>query len=527
VIQRNAIKSWTLLSPKPEIILMGSDAGVAEYAAELGLRHIAEVRKNEFGTPLVSDIFSRAQEAAANDVLMYINSDIILVDDFQVALNTVRGRFDEFLMVGQRWNVDIDVEINFDALDWQEQLRKLAYGQGTLFGVAGIDYFAFSRGVWPAIPDFGIGRFAWDNWLVWKPTAEGKVVVDATEVVMAIHQDHEYVPSPSKLKEEALNRSLSEDGQSFGFTSYTVWKCTPAGIAMRHPCEFFNNSNWAGGIAYVEKALPQDPATIEKWCRHAIACMTPEVLKILADSANVLLAKQPYHGGAAMVKKCIMEKARSIGGIMLRGGAEYLQKGHVEEAIKWFDVMAGFEVPNLNYARAVAFSQLGKYGSAMQACLDELKLQPGQDGAKTLLAQIDAEFKKEANELCVRGLSKMQSGDFVAALTDFEAAAIRCFAESLPNLNYAKAVALSRLGKYGSARQACLEELKFQPGHAGAAEMLEKLNRAIDEYNASKEKGGSETKIGAANTIKEVELKILPLEQSEISCSSTMLRTGK
>ena len=34
-IQRNAIQSWTLLHPRPEIILFGSEAGTAQVAAEL------------------------------------------------------------------------------------------------------------------------------------------------------------------------------------------------------------------------------------------------------------------------------------------------------------------------------------------------------------------------------------------------------------------------------------------------------------------------------------------------------------
>ena len=36
VIQRNAIKSWTLLQPQCEIILMGDDEGTGEAAAEMG-----------------------------------------------------------------------------------------------------------------------------------------------------------------------------------------------------------------------------------------------------------------------------------------------------------------------------------------------------------------------------------------------------------------------------------------------------------------------------------------------------------
>ena len=62
VIQRNAITSWTHIQPKPEVILFGTEPGTAELAAELGLRHVSAVKCNEWGTPLVSDLFAQAEQ---------------------------------------------------------------------------------------------------------------------------------------------------------------------------------------------------------------------------------------------------------------------------------------------------------------------------------------------------------------------------------------------------------------------------------------------------------------------------------
>ena len=526
IIQRNAIKSWTLLEPRPEIILFGGDSGVTECAAEFGLRHISDVKKNDFGTPLVNDLFAAAQNAASNNVLMYINSDMILMDDFMTALGSVRQRFDEFLMVGQRWNTPITSEIDFGVAGWRKKLREFVYQNGFLFSTCGLDYFAFTRGLWPVIPDFGIGRSAWDNWLVWNPINTGKVVVDATDMVMAIHQDHEYIPTPSKVTEETKNREISEDGQTFGLTTSASWKCTPAGVVMRNAGEFLQNNYTmtTQAFTYIEKSLLHDPQTVERDCRHAVACMAPTLLKIYADNAKDLLSKQPYYKGAALVLKCINEKVCSIGEVVLQRGTDYLKDGHPEEALKWLDVLVGLDAPNLNYARAVALCQFGKFGSARQACLDELKLQPDHKEVLALMAQIDAESKAQANELCKRGLSKMQAGNFADALADFESAAQRTFfAGPAPNLNYGKAVALSRLGEFFAARQACLEEIKLQPGHAGANKLLEMLNTAIEQNIASNKKDGS----GATNPIKEVKQGITQRGTSEVTCPSTILRTGK
>ena len=45
-IQRNAIKSWTLL-PDVEVILLGEETGLAEAARELGVKHIPNVERNQ------------------------------------------------------------------------------------------------------------------------------------------------------------------------------------------------------------------------------------------------------------------------------------------------------------------------------------------------------------------------------------------------------------------------------------------------------------------------------------------------
>lgn len=54
VIQRNALKSWKLLHPDIEVILFGDDAGSAEIANGLGLRHEPFVERNSFGTKRLS-----------------------------------------------------------------------------------------------------------------------------------------------------------------------------------------------------------------------------------------------------------------------------------------------------------------------------------------------------------------------------------------------------------------------------------------------------------------------------------------
>jgi hypothetical protein len=191
VIQRNAIASWTRMNPQPEVILFGTDAGTAEIAAEFGIRHVAQIKTNEWGTPLVSDLFEQAERLGQTPVLSYVNSDIVLFDDFAAALSRVAATAKKFLMVGRRTDVDIKEPIDF-AAGWASQVREHALRDGVLQIARSIDYFAFARGLYPSIPPLAIGRFWWDNWLLWKARALGATVVDASRAVLAVHQNHDY-----------------------------------------------------------------------------------------------------------------------------------------------------------------------------------------------------------------------------------------------------------------------------------------------------------------------------------------------
>jgi len=192
VIQRNAIRSWTELKPRAEILLFGDDEGTAEIAREFGLRHIPNIRRNEFGTPLMGDLFRLAQSAATHDTLCYVNSDIILLADFPQAVERVARFRDKFLMVGRRLDFDLAEPLPFGASGWEASLRRRALSQGTMNIARSIDYFVFPRNLYPPLPEMALGRFWWDNWLIWKAHALGAAVVDATAVVLAIHQNHDH-----------------------------------------------------------------------------------------------------------------------------------------------------------------------------------------------------------------------------------------------------------------------------------------------------------------------------------------------
>jgi hypothetical protein len=193
IIQRNALKSWTLLHPDIQIILFGDDPGAGEIARDLRIQHQPFALKTAYGAMRVDYMFARAQELSRFNLCCYINCDIILLQDFCAALRRTVAAYPHFLMVGRRWDLDITEPLPFHAPDWQARLAQQVRQSARQRTPDWIDYFAFSRGVLGRnLPPLAIGRPFWDNWLVWKVLAASKPVVDASEVVLAVHQNHDY-----------------------------------------------------------------------------------------------------------------------------------------------------------------------------------------------------------------------------------------------------------------------------------------------------------------------------------------------
>jgi hypothetical protein len=196
VIQRNALKTWTLVHPGAEVILFGDDQGAAGAAAELGIRHEPRTEKNAAGSNRVDWMFARAQALARHDVLCYANCDIIFMQDFRESLERVMAARKQFLMVGRRWDAEITRPRDFASPDWQKHLRNFVLLTGKQRGPDWIDYFVFSRGLFLDLPRLVVGRVFWDNWLVWKALDLRKPVVNASRFIVAVHQNHDYRHHP-------------------------------------------------------------------------------------------------------------------------------------------------------------------------------------------------------------------------------------------------------------------------------------------------------------------------------------------
>lgn len=191
LIQHNAIRSWLALGDEVEVILLGEEEGLAEAAALYGVKHLPQVARTASGTPLVSSMFALAREHSTSPLLCCVNADILLTPDLLTVGRAMLEKHSRFLVVGQRWDLDVREPLEFSA-GWAERLRQRAQQEGTLHKATGSDYFLFPRGCFSDMPAFAIGRAGWDNWMIYSGRAQHFPVVDATHDLFIVHQNHDY-----------------------------------------------------------------------------------------------------------------------------------------------------------------------------------------------------------------------------------------------------------------------------------------------------------------------------------------------
>ena len=213
VIQANALHSWLDLGPEVEVILVGDEPGTVEIASATGISQLSGVEFSEEGTPMVSSVFRLARASARHEVLCYLNADILLLDDFLPSVSRVQERLSQFLIVGQRWDLAIRQPINFEPA-WQEAVRRRIREESRRHPPAGSDYFVFPRESFLEIPPFALGRAGWDNWMIYAGRRDKIPVVDASEAITVVHQDHDYSHLPGgqphhRLQESERNLALA------------------------------------------------------------------------------------------------------------------------------------------------------------------------------------------------------------------------------------------------------------------------------------------------------------------------------
>ncbi len=241
-IQRNAIRSWAMLGTHVELLLFGDDAELRSIANETGA-DVLPIRVSERGTPILSDAFQKAHMHARGDLLVYVNSDIVLgIELLEVVERLSNSEFESFLGIGVRTEYDVSAELTFESTHDVTSFLQDAARNGRSSSIICKDYFVFTRDLFTEIPDFRVGRANWDNWMVHHAKQKQIPVVSLTESLTAVHQTHGYEHVPGGRiaayffgKEARQNQRLG-GGQHLVSGSTATWRLSSSGLLpIRQP----------------------------------------------------------------------------------------------------------------------------------------------------------------------------------------------------------------------------------------------------------------------------------------------------
>ena len=146
----------------------------------------------------------------------------MLTSDLIAAFEAVQNRFERFLMIARRWNVELADDWDFMSPSWEAKLRAYVREHGTIEpSYGGVDLFVYRRGLWKHLQPFAIGRTRWDSGLIYEARKLRAPVIETTRVVTAVHPNHGYSHDPQdtsgvfKGPEALRNQSLLGGTSSF------------------------------------------------------------------------------------------------------------------------------------------------------------------------------------------------------------------------------------------------------------------------------------------------------------------------
>ena len=191
IVCKNAIMNWARLSTNVNLILFDTDPELRLLGETFGWLTVRPP-STLYGLPVLKELFIRAQQLYSTPYYGYANGDLLFTDDLLVTLRAISGYHFHgnkgLLIVGRRTNFNLtDLSsahrYSFEEVRW----RAL---NGSLFQYNAQDYFIVTKDsfFWPDLPNFVVGRVAYDNWLVTRAILDRVLVVDATDTILALHQ---------------------------------------------------------------------------------------------------------------------------------------------------------------------------------------------------------------------------------------------------------------------------------------------------------------------------------------------------
>ena len=156
------------------------------------MRYVANYEQaTAHGHPYFDDFVRKSEALALHDILMYATDHLIFTYDLMRVIGLVAAKFQRFLIIGRRWDLDLRTQINFTP-GWEDVIRQRAVHEGKYQSTGAKDYLIFRRPFPVKIPKFIVGYPWYDTWMVVAAQRAGIPVIDASRAVLPIHQVHQF-----------------------------------------------------------------------------------------------------------------------------------------------------------------------------------------------------------------------------------------------------------------------------------------------------------------------------------------------
>jgi len=215
--QMNAIKSWKKLRCNPKIVIIGDDQGVEEVCKKENIIHHPQLEKNEYGTPLVGDIFKRGWEyATEDDICIFVNGDIVLTDSLSDTLDRFTKEYPnykdlKYMITAIRFDWTNFKEIDFENTNWENEINK--YMKGKYSPPTAGDIFIHKKNTFN-IPRSGIAKMCYDSWIIGYANKYFDISINATSSLKIYHQFGKWFQN-NKVCERKVTKEMISNYHKF------------------------------------------------------------------------------------------------------------------------------------------------------------------------------------------------------------------------------------------------------------------------------------------------------------------------
>lgn len=196
VNQINAIRSWLIGNKyKCEVIIFNHRVDLKSLGNLPNIIFDNTISTSETGIPFINAMFYRASILAKNNVLCFLNADIIINDIFIKNIIQIDKRVKrDYLIVGERLDTQLDYFIDFSDPLWYDKLIKT--NNLHIHPPLGSDFFVFPKGQYSpdkfSLPDLLVGRPGWDNYMIYISRKKSLKLINLAPSTRVIHQNHDY-----------------------------------------------------------------------------------------------------------------------------------------------------------------------------------------------------------------------------------------------------------------------------------------------------------------------------------------------